>query len=263
MNGSFIQIFLVTCLLVFNTAQAQNASTYRVEGTGRFMEDSRHGKSTASGKLYDRTQLSAAHPTLPIGSTVRVKNLFNGKTLDLKVIDRKVPKDSVVQVSRAAAQKLGMFPTGIARVEVSAAFQNLAQNQPKPTSKPAAPQNSYGAGAPKPAKPNPQPAVTAPQVKKLMPVSAKAAYQLDYGPPAPPERFRVQFGAFGDARNAQRMQQALQSRGISAEIQARNAAGLYRVTTVHSFDSQVSAQSWARETQTRFGFDTLVAKDGF
>ncbi len=78
-----------------------------------------HGKKTASGELFDMNQLTAAHKTLPFGTTVRVTNVENGKDVTLRINDR-VPSShkTLINVSRQAAEKLDMLKSGTARVIV-------------------------------------------------------------------------------------------------------------------------------------------------
>lgn len=76
-----------------------------------------HGKPTASGEIFDKTKLTAAHPSLPLGSVVRVKNLENDKEVLVKVNDRgPFVKDRIIDLSEKAAESLEFKDVGIARV---------------------------------------------------------------------------------------------------------------------------------------------------
>ena len=76
-----------------------------------------HGKPTASGEIFDKTKLTAAHPSLPLGSVVRVKNLENDKEVLVKVNDRgPFVKDRIIDLSEKAAENLEFKDVGIARV---------------------------------------------------------------------------------------------------------------------------------------------------
>ena len=78
-----------------------------------------HGRPTSSGEVYDMNQLTCAHNTLPLGTTVMVTNLENGKSLELKINDRgPFVKERIIDVSYAAAQVLGMWAKGTAPVKV-------------------------------------------------------------------------------------------------------------------------------------------------
>jgi len=76
-------------------------------------------RPTASGEPFDPDAMTMAHPTLPLGSIVRVKNLRNGRSVELRVNDRgPYEKGRIADVSRAAARKLGMLRHGVTRARV-------------------------------------------------------------------------------------------------------------------------------------------------
>ncbi|EPG74361.1 rare lipoprotein A [Leptospira fainei serovar Hurstbridge str. BUT 6] len=76
-----------------------------------------HGKPTASGEPFDKTKLTAAHPSLPLGSVVKVKNLENDKEVLVRVNDRgPFAKDRIIDLSEKAAETLDFKDVGIARV---------------------------------------------------------------------------------------------------------------------------------------------------
>lgn len=78
-----------------------------------------HGKLTASGEVFNQDELTAAHRTLPWGSKVKVINLTNGKTVEVRINDRgPFEKGRIIDVSRAAARALGMLKSGIAQVRI-------------------------------------------------------------------------------------------------------------------------------------------------
>jgi rare lipoprotein A len=78
-----------------------------------------HGGRTASGQMFDPQELTAAHRTLPFGTQLRVTNLTNGRTVTVRVNDRGpfIP-GRVVDVSRSAAQSLGMVERGVTKVKL-------------------------------------------------------------------------------------------------------------------------------------------------
>jgi len=76
-----------------------------------------HGKRTASGEVFNQKKFTAAHPTLPWGSMVKVTNLSNGKSVTVRINDRgPFVKDRIIDLSRAAAMALGIM--GLAPVQV-------------------------------------------------------------------------------------------------------------------------------------------------
>lgn len=78
-----------------------------------------HGKKTATGEVFDQTKMTAAHPTLPLGTKAEVTNLENDKKVEVKINDRgPYVDDRVIDVSRAAAKKLDMVEEGTAQVKI-------------------------------------------------------------------------------------------------------------------------------------------------
>jgi rare lipoprotein A len=76
-----------------------------------------HGRKTASGAIYDETQLTAAHRTLPFGTRVRVTNVRNDRSVVVTVTDRgPFHSRRVIDLSREAAKALGFIEAGTARV---------------------------------------------------------------------------------------------------------------------------------------------------
>ena len=85
------------------------------------------GRPTANGEVFDLGRLSAAHPTMPLPSLVRVTNLDNGRELELRVNDRgPFVGDRIIDLSQAAARELGFEQEGIAPVRVR--FLRLADD---------------------------------------------------------------------------------------------------------------------------------------
>ena len=78
-----------------------------------------HGRASASGEVYDMEQMTAAHRTLPFGTTVRVHDLDNDKSVDVRINDRGPFVDGrIIDLSHAAARAVGMIGPGIARVRL-------------------------------------------------------------------------------------------------------------------------------------------------
>jgi rare lipoprotein A len=78
-----------------------------------------HGRRTASGEIYNMYAYTAAHKTLPLGTYVRVINLENGKSVVVRINDRgPFKKGRIIDLSYAAAKKIGMIEKGTARVRL-------------------------------------------------------------------------------------------------------------------------------------------------
>ena len=94
-------------------------TNYRSEGIASWYGDDFHGRLTANGEIFDMHSISAAHPTLPMPSYVRVTNLANKRSIVVRVNDRgPYAAERVIDVSVKAAQLLGFHDRGLARVRV-------------------------------------------------------------------------------------------------------------------------------------------------
>lgn len=92
---------------------------YQETGTASWYGTKFHGQATANGEAYDLYGMTAAHKTLPLPSYVRVTNLDNNRSVILRVNDRgPFYSDRIIDLSFAAAKKLGYAETGTARVKV-------------------------------------------------------------------------------------------------------------------------------------------------
>jgi rare lipoprotein A len=78
-----------------------------------------HGRAAANGEIYDMEKMTAAHRTLPFGTFVRVTNLGNGKSVDVRIIDRgPFVAGRIIDLSHAAAGAIEMIGPGVAQVRV-------------------------------------------------------------------------------------------------------------------------------------------------
>lgn len=94
---------------------------FRQRGVASWYGRRFHGQKTSSGETYDMYAMTAAHPTLPIPSYVRVTHVGNGRTVVLRINDRgPFLHDRVIDLSYAAAYRLGYIQQGSALVEVAA-----------------------------------------------------------------------------------------------------------------------------------------------
>ena len=88
-------------------------------GIASFYAKKFNGRETANGEIYNSTHLTAACNVLPLNTWIKVTNLRNDKSVIVKINDRLHPKNKrLVDLSRAAAQKLGYVSRGLTRVKV-------------------------------------------------------------------------------------------------------------------------------------------------
>jgi len=105
---------LATALLTPHTIHAHN-----LKGVASYYGGKFHGRKTASGAHFDKNGLTAAHKTLPFGTKVRVTNLLNSESVDVRITDRgPFHKGRVIDLSKGAAREIGMLSAGTASVKV-------------------------------------------------------------------------------------------------------------------------------------------------
>jgi rare lipoprotein A len=100
-------------------------------GTASWYGEDFEGKTTASGEDYEMYDMTAAHPTLPLGTYVRVTNLHNGRTVVVKVNDRgPIVEGRIIDLSYGAAQALQFQHRGLQRVRLDLVKPGTSQHRP-------------------------------------------------------------------------------------------------------------------------------------
>ena len=94
-----------------------------LRGDATYLADFFHGRESASGEIFDQRKMVAAHRWLPFGSTVRVTNLQNGRSVDVRIVDRgpygrNFREGTIIDLSKAAAKQLRMLREGQVHVRV-------------------------------------------------------------------------------------------------------------------------------------------------
>ncbi len=241
---------------------------YVQEGVASWYGSDFHGKRTANGDRYNMDDLTAAHPTLPMPSVVKVTNLDNGKMLRVTVNDRgPFHSTRIIDVSKKAAQLLGFYEAGTARVRVeidaeeSITLKNIALKK-RPPEMPqivAAPRgvvtaanieplapipgNSLPPGAVKPVSVPPVVAPPPPSAKSPAQVPKASAPVKKTAPEAKtPGGIYVQAGAFSEEANARKLEQQLGELGkVHIVPTTVNKKKLYRVRLGPVADATVAA----------------------
>jgi len=97
----------------------EKSAVKKLVGIASYYAKKFHGRRTTSGERYHPEKMTAAHQSLPLGTRVRVRNLANGREVTVVVNDR-CRKKSIpfIDLSRAAAKKLGFFGAGITKVAI-------------------------------------------------------------------------------------------------------------------------------------------------
>ena len=111
---------IVAILVILSIVTAVGVAVAQTEeGIAHHYSDKFEGKKTASGEVFDKNGLTAAHKKLPFGTKVKVTNVDNGKSVVVTVNDRMAASNpAVIDVTRRAAEELDFVKTGKAKVKV-------------------------------------------------------------------------------------------------------------------------------------------------
>lgn len=227
-----------------------NANGYVERGIASFYGNKFHGYKTSSLEDYDMYQFSAAHKTLPLPSYARVTNLENGKSVIVRINDRgPFHENRLIDLSYAAAVKIGIWPKGTGLVEVRAITPGESVQDLPPASSQPQPVLPLPPASPPPLPPSPSSLPIAPS-----PAVIAASTSSSAGPGANPgitaaPGIYLQVGAFTDNANAERVAQQLRDakfapvQVVDAQINGRNVRRV-RVGPLSDVDraDQVTAQ---------------------
>ncbi len=120
----FFCVYLWAILLSFSACQIQEQAPkeqyeFLSEGRASWYGKRFQGKPTASGEPFDTAKLTAAHRKLPLGTLLRVTNLYNNKSVVVRVNDRgPYHKKRILDLSKAAAKELDMINAGVVDVKI-------------------------------------------------------------------------------------------------------------------------------------------------
>lgn len=210
-----------------------------------------HGQRTSSGEIYDMYKMTAAHPTLPIPSFARIRNLSNGKQVVVRINDRgPFHAGRIVDVSYTAALKLGLLERGSHQVELERLLPDsverlgtIRRNAPEPVSSDPFAASSLDQGLAR---------------AETFPVGALAP-DNDVDPVDPAPGFYLQFGAFGAPSKAAEVRARLAgewSQGPAIMV----AAGVLNRVLSGPFETRAQALEAARAVPASLGVKPIVVK---
>ena len=183
-----------------------------------------HGRRTANGEIYDQYELTAAHPSLPLGTRAVVTNLSNGRAVEVRINDRGPFVDGrAIDLSYAVARTIGMIGPGTARVRIDVLGRAMP---PAPAPAPAAP--------------------------KLVPPPTRDL---------PTGSFTVEVASLSDAGRADHLRQVLSRRFPDAFVSplAGSAGSYYRVR-IGPYPLRTAAVERA-ELVNRLGYPAVIVED--
>lgn len=216
---------------IFGKTYVPNVSSdaFRQSGVASWYGKKFHGQKTSIGEIYDMYAMTAAHPTLPLPSYVRVTNPANSKSVVVRVNDRgPFHADRIIDLSYVAAAKLDIARRGSATVNVERVFAGEAT--PPPVLASAA-------------------LVVAPTVITTSTISADA------------DVFYLQLGAFSSLENADIFRERM-TRELDwnrEPIAVRNIDGLYRVR-LGPYKTRDEAEAAVAQVKQSHDFSPLITK---
>ena len=195
----FAVVFLSLCALSF-------ASVYKTNVHASYYADKFHGRQTASGEIFNMNDFTCAHKTLPFGTILRVTNLENNRSVNVRVNDRgPFVAGREIDLSKAAARQLDMIRTGTAtvRLEIVSNGESTALSNATAAAATGAKSGSTGAA----------PVVTETPVRASSAVVSETLVKAE--PQATkPAFWDVQVGSFESHENANRLAQDLLKAGF-------------------------------------------------
>jgi rare lipoprotein A len=185
-------------------------------GTASWYGPPYHGRRAANGEIYDMNKLTAAHKRLPFETWLRVKNLSNGKTTEVRITDRgPFVGNRIIDLSKAAATEIGMLGPGVAKVRLTMIRPPGGRARKGATAASAKPPNQRQAG-----------------------------------------QFDIQIGLFKQRRNADALASKARKRGHRATVEGHTEGGSqrYRVLVTGGNAKQANARLNTLKRQGFDGF---------
>lgn len=225
--GLFLSLILIASAGCF-------AEIYKANAEASFYADKFHGRKTANGEIFNMYDFTAAHKTLPFNTILKVTNISNGKSVNVRVNDRgPFVQGREIDLSKAAAQKLDMISDGTAQVsieilqlgadtKISSVTAAKASGGVPDKSAGTEPKTTASAKQAPSASESPAPSVSATSVTEEVAVLMPE--------PAADENLRwdIQIGSFSEKANAQALAQKLLKAGFT-DVVFQNAGGITRV----------------------------------
>ncbi|MTI39807.1 septal ring lytic transglycosylase RlpA family protein [Fulvivirga lutimaris] len=226
MNPRLIISAVLLLLVVSVKAQIQ-------EGKASYYADKFEGKPTASGEKYKHSKLTAAHKTLPFGTVVRVTSISNGKSVEVTINDRgPFVEGRVIDLSRSAAEKIGLIHVGIADVKIEVIDAG----------------DGKGSGPTKP-------------IGHVV-VDEKEFYEFDVDR-INPNGFGIQIGTFRELANLVRLADNLKSsyqKEVTVQVKLINGVKVYTII-VGDFKNREKATDFKVKLQQRYPDAFIVEFD--
>ena len=222
-------------------------SLYRERGIASYYGRPFHGRKTSSGDLFDMYAMTAAHPTLPIPSYVRVTNLANGRSVVVRVNDRgPYHPGRAIDLSYTAAYKLGLINGGSGQVEVEAIIPGEATGTTYAQTTPPARQTA--------AEKDDLEQLARRMALEERPVQTAAMAGMS-GDASIPKGVYLQLGAFSNADNAENLKNHLlrELDWVGEAMRVNSGGGIHRLH-LGPYASRSDAEKVAERIRADLGF---------
>ncbi|QSE98380.1 septal ring lytic transglycosylase RlpA family protein [Fulvivirga lutea] len=194
------------------------------EGKASYYADKFEGRPTASGEKYKHSKLTAAHKTLPFGTIVKVTNVKNNKTVEVRINDRgPFVEGRVIDLSKSAAEKLNFINDGLADVKIEVVDAG----------------DGKGGGLSQPV--------------GHVSVDEREFYEFDVDR-IDPKGFGVQIGSFKELANLVRLADNLKSsyqKEVTVQVKVLNGVKIYTIV-VGDFKNREKASEFKAKLQRRY-----------
>ena len=125
---NYVFSFILILFFALNISAFATGKGKKQTGTASWYGTKYHGRKSSNGEVYNKHKLTAAHPSLPFGTQVKVTNLANNQSVVVRITDRGPFKGRrLIDLSEAAAREIDMIRTGIAKVEMEILSQPASE----------------------------------------------------------------------------------------------------------------------------------------
>ena len=218
MNRLFHVLFLIIFIFIASTPLTA-LEVYKTGVTASYYAEDFHGKRTSNGERFNMYDYTCAHKSLPFGTVLRVTNLANGKTCDVRVNDRgPFVATREIDLSKAAAVKLDMIGSGTAKVKLEIVQRGADTKISQQTAASASKIMAKLGGGNTENKTNATNSQTSSKSKSTTPKLTPGTY------------WDIQLGAFSSKENAKEFARKLSRAGFSdIVLQTSESKGITRV----------------------------------
>lgn len=245
------KIFPIIALLIWSASLQAQSAQY---GDAAYYSDELHGRATASGELYDKNKLTCAHKTLPLGSIIKVTRVDNGRSVRVRVNDcGPHTKGRIVDLSRAAAEKINLVWDGVTRVRIDVISRGRGKS-PCEMSTQAVP-TAFSEDGSRITIRGGEPSIGVPSANGLVAPSTIGTYPINALRPMI-GGFAVQVASFTQFENTAAKADEMESKGFKNVL--INTDGLNYRVLLGPFDNKSSAESYQKNLQSKYKIKGFV-----